>query len=188
MGKALPGFLRPVLAGARAVTSLAYRVTSVGPAAQYPLFAGLALIALGVLASTSTINVLSAAGLVAVLAGLLLVAVGAARRIVLALAILTAAAGAALAAAAYIPFLSHHIFPWLEKTAVPSLAKHPAQWAILVAFVLLPPLWTISAIVQKIARRRTKVPSRRDPLVMPRKGTATVTAAAEPEPNLPLTN
>ena len=63
------------------------------------------------LASTSTINVLSAAGLVAAPAGLLLVAVGAARRVVLALAILTAAAGAALAAAAYIPVLRDHIFP-----------------------------------------------------------------------------
>jgi hypothetical protein len=190
MGKALPSFLRPVLATARAVTSLAYRVTSVGPAAQYPLLAGLALIALGVLASTSTINVLSAAGLVAMRAGLLLVAVGAARRILLALAILTAAAGAALAAAAYIPFLRSHIFPWLEKAAVPSLAKHPAQWAILVAFVLLPPLWTIATIIQKITRRRTKVPTRRGPRVMTRKRTITVTAAAatEPEPNLVRTN
>jgi len=155
MGKAMPGFLRPVLTGARTVTSLAYRVTSIGPAARYPLFAGLALIALGVLASTSTVNVLSAAGLVAVLAGLLIVAVGAARRIVLALAIVTVAAGAALAAAAYIPLLRDHLFPWLEKTAVPSLAKHPAQWAILVVFVLLPPLWTIAVIIQRVTRRRT---------------------------------
>ena len=58
-------FLRPVLAGARTVTTLAWRVTSVGPAARYPLFAGLALIVLGALASTSTVNVLSAAGLAA---------------------------------------------------------------------------------------------------------------------------
>ncbi len=137
------------------MTSLAYRVTSIGPAARYPLFAGLALITLGVLVSTSTVNVLSAAGLVAVLAGLLLVAVGAARRIVLALAIVTVAAGAALAAAAYIPVLRDHLFPWLEKTAVPSLAKHPAQWAILVVFVLLPPLWTIAMIIQRVTRRGT---------------------------------
>jgi hypothetical protein len=154
-GKALPGFLRPVLAGARTVTSLAYRVTSVGPAARYPLLAGLTLIALGVLASTSTVKLLSAAGLVAVLAGLLLVAVGAARRIVLALAIVTVAAGVALAGAAYIPVLRDHLFPWLEKTVLPSLAKHPAQWAILVLFVLLPPLWTIVVIIQRVTQRRT---------------------------------
>jgi len=133
--------------------TLAWRVTSVGPAAKYPLVAGLVLILLGALASTSTINVLSAAGLAAVLAGLLLVAVGAARRIVLALAIVTVAAGAALAAAAYIPYLRSPLFPWLEKTVLPSLAKHPAQWAILVLFVLLPPLWTIAAIVHRLIRR-----------------------------------
>ena len=133
LGRGTPHFLRPVLTGARTVTTLAWRVTSVGLAARYPLFAGLGLILLGALASTSTVNVLSAAGLAAVLAGLLLVAVGAARRIVLALAIVTVAAGAALAAAAYIPVLRSHLFPWLEKTVLPSLAKHPAQWAILVS-------------------------------------------------------
>ena len=153
LGRGTPHFLRPVLTGARTVTTLAWRVTSVGPAARYPLFAGLGLILLGALASTSTVNVLSAAGLAAVLAGLLLVAVGAARRIVLALAIVTVAAGAALAAAAYIPVLRSHLFPWLEKTVLPSLARHPAQWAILVLFVLLPPLWTIVAIIQRLTRR-----------------------------------
>ena len=170
----LPTFLRPVLTGVRTATSLAYRVTNVGAAARYPLFAGLTLIALGVLASTSTVNVLSAAGLAAMLAGLLLVAVGAARRIMLALAISAVAAGAALAAAAYIPFLRDHLFPWLEQTAVPSLAKHPAQWAILVVFVLLPPLWTIVVIIQRVFRKRTKAPARRI--------TTTVIAAAAPEP------
>jgi hypothetical protein len=153
LGKGTPHFLRPVLTGARTVTTLAWRVTCVGPAARYPLFAGLGLILLGALASTSTVNVLSAAGLAAVLAGLLLVAVGAARRIILALGIVTVAAGAALAAAAYIPVLRSHLFPWLEKTVLPSMAKHPAQWAILVLFVLLPPLWTIVSIIQRLARR-----------------------------------
>ena len=162
LGRGTPHFLRPVLAGARTVTTLAWRVTCVGLAARYPLFAGLGLILLGALASTSTVNLLSAAGLAAVLAGLLLVAVGAARRIVLALAIVTVAAGAALAAAAYIPFLRSHLFPWLEKTVLPSLAKHPAQWAILVLFVLLPPLWTIVSIIQRLARRgRPAAPSQR---------------------------
>lgn len=179
--KALPSFLGPVLTGARTVTSLAYRVTCVGPAARYPLFAGLALIALGALASTSTISVLGAAGLAAVLAGLLLVAVGAARRIVLALAIVTVAAGAALAAAAYIPVLRDHLFPWLEKTAIPSLAKHPAQWAILVLFVLLPPLWTIVVIIQRMTRRGTKVPAREATT------SAATAAATEPGPGLAQT-
>lgn len=153
LGRGTPHFLRPVLAGARTVTTLAWRVTCVGPAARYPLLAGLGLILVGALASTSTIKVLGAAGLAAILAGLLLVAVGAARRIVLALAIVTVAAGAALAAAAYIPFLRSHLFPWLEKTVLPSLARHPAQWAILVLFVLLPPLWTIVSILQRLTRR-----------------------------------
>jgi len=156
MGKAMPKFLRPVYSSARAVTSLAYQVTSVGPAAKYPLVAGLILVAAGILASTSTVNVLSAAGLVAVLAGLLLIAVGAARQILLALAIIAVAAGAALAAAAYIPLLRDHLFPWLEKTVIPSFEKHPAQWAILVVFVLLPPLWTIAGIIQRMTRTGPK--------------------------------
>jgi patatin-related protein len=177
-GKAVPTFLRPVLTGARTITSLAYRVTCVGPAARYPLFAGLALIALGALASTSTINVLSAGGLTAVLVGLLLVGVGAARRILLALAIIAVAAGAALTAAAYIPFLRDHLFPWLQKTAVPSLAKHPAEWAILVLFVLLPPLWTIAVIIQRRPGRATKVVAGK-----PVTGTP-ATATVEPEPSL----
>lgn len=173
LGKAMPAFLRPVLTGVRSTTLLAYRVTSVGPAARYPLFAGLGLIALGILASTSTVNVLSAAGLAAVLAGLLLVAVGAARRIVLALGIVTVAAGAALAAAAYVPAIRDPVFRWLLKTAVPRLEKHPAEWAILVLFVLLPPLWTIVQIIRAVistgARRQR------------RQGTAPEVAAAVPE-------
>ncbi|MGN6791006.1 MAG: patatin-like protein [Streptosporangiaceae bacterium] len=177
----LPTFLRPVLTGARTATSLAYRVTSVGPAARYPLFAGLILIALGVLASTSAIKLISAAGLAAVLAGLLLVAVGAARRIVLALAISAVAAGVALAAAAYIPFLRGHLFPWLVKSAIPNLAKHPAEWAILVVFVLLPPIWTVAVIVQRMLRGRAKAPARKA------KKTAITAATTEPEPSLART-
>jgi patatin-related protein len=149
-----PESLRPTLATARTVTSLAYRVTSAGPAAGHPLLAGLFLIALGVIASTSTISLLDAAGLVAVLAGLLLVAVCAARRVVLAFAVVTVAAGAAFAAAPCIPILRDHLFPWLENTLVPSLARHPAQWAILVIFVLLPPIWTIVVIIERVLQRR----------------------------------
>jgi hypothetical protein len=177
-GKALPG-LRPVHAGARTVTSLAYRVASVGPAAQFPLFAGLALLALGVLASTSSIKVLSAAGLAAVLAGLLLIGVGAARRIVLALEIIVVAAGAVLAAAGYIPFVRDYLFPWLEKHAVPGLAKRPADWAILVLFVLLPPLSMIIGLIwRKLPRRAVIVPTRAQTSGTP----APVTVEAEPIP------
>jgi patatin-related protein len=150
----VPASLRPTFAMAHTVTSLAYRVTNVGPAARRPLLAGLVLIALGVIASTSTINVLCAAGLVAVLAGLLLVAVCAARRIALALATITVAAGAALAAAPCIPILRDQLFPWLENALVPSLARHPEQWAILVLFVLLPPIWTGIVIVEQMVQRR----------------------------------
>ena len=106
------------------------------------------------LASTSTIKPLDAAGLLAVLVGLLVVAVGAAHQILLAFATVTVAAGAALAAAAYIPWLRDHLFPWLEKTAIPSLAGHPAQWAILVIFVLMPPIWTVVATLRTVTQRR----------------------------------
>jgi hypothetical protein len=49
--------------------------------------------------------------------------------------------------------LSDHLFPWLEKTVIPSLARHPAEWAALVIFVLLPPIWTIVVIIQTVTRR-----------------------------------
>jgi predicted acylesterase/phospholipase RssA len=152
--RAMPVSLRPVLATAHTVTSLAYRVSSVGLAARRPLLAGLSLVVLGVIASTSTINLLNAAGLVAVLVGLLLVAVCAARRVVLALAVVTVATGAALAAAPCIPILRDHLFPWLEITLVPNLARQPGQWAILVIFVLLPPIWTIVVIIERVLQRR----------------------------------
>ncbi len=154
LGTATPASVRPLLTTARTVTSLAYWTTSVGPAARRPLLAGLCLVALGALASTSAIHLLDVAGLLAVLAGVLLVAVSAARRIMLALSIVATAAGAALATAAYLPLLRDHLFPWLENTAIPNLAKHPAQWAIVVIFVLLPPIWTVVAIVERMTQRR----------------------------------
>jgi hypothetical protein len=155
-GRATPGPLRPILSSARTVTSLANRVTSLGPAARHPLLAGLYLIALGVLASTSTIKLLSAAGLLAVPVGVLLISVGAARRILTALAVITVAAGVALAAAPSLPILRDHLFPWLENTVIPNLASHPAQWAILVLFVLLPPLWTIVTVIERLLLQRPK--------------------------------
>ena len=159
LGNATPVSLRPVLTTARTVTSLAYRVTSMGLAARRPLLVGLYLIALGAIASTSTINVFNGLGLLAVLAGVLLVAVGAASRITLALAVVTTAAGVALATAAYMPRLRDHLFPWLQDTVIPGFAKHPAQWAIVVIFVLLPPIWTavliVKTMVQKSRIRKT---------------------------------
>ena len=153
------------------MTSLAYWVTSVGPAAQRPLLTGLYLIALGVLASTSNIHLVDVAGLLAVLAGVLLVAVSAARRITLALAVIATAAGVALATAAYMPLLRDHLFPWLENAVVPNLARHPAHWAIVVIFVLLPPIWTAVMIVETMIQKRR---IRQSPVPAPteRSGTA----------------
>jgi hypothetical protein len=42
----------------------------------------------------------------------------------------------------------------LKETVIPSLATHPAEWAILVIFVLLPPIWTIVGIIQRVTQRR----------------------------------
>jgi hypothetical protein len=182
-GRKPHAFVRPVLAGARTVTSLAYRVAYVGPWAQKPAFAGLALIVLGAFASTSAISVLSAGGVFAVLAGLLLVAVST-RTIVPVLAILAFVAGAALAAAAYVPFLRDHLFPWLQKSVIPGFAKRPAEWAILVLFVLLPPLWTIPAILRQMITtiiRRMRRSAATVPTPTPTSSTP-ATATAEPEP------
>ena len=110
IGGAMPSFLRPVLAGARTVTLLAYRATTFRPVARHPLPAGLSLIAGGTFASTSTSTIVGATGLASVLAGLLLVALGAARRIGVALASLALAAGGMLIAAGVIPVVGTHLF------------------------------------------------------------------------------
>jgi hypothetical protein len=146
---ALPTFLRPILSGANTVSVLAYRATAAGPGARYPLLIGLGLIAVGAMASTSTIAVISAAGLIGVLTGLLLIAVGATRRISLVASVVALAAGVALIAAGFVPVIRAHLFPWLKDTVVPALEKHPALWAVVVAFLLLPPVWTIVGILRR---------------------------------------
>jgi predicted acylesterase/phospholipase RssA len=146
-GRAARSFLRPTLAGAHTATMLAFNAAKVGTVARYPMLAGLGLAATGALASTSTLSVISAAGLGAVLAGMLLVAAGAVRWIGPVIAAIALVAGAALAAGGFIPVVRDHLFPWLGKTAVPGLAKHPVLWAIVVAFLLLPPVWTIARLL-----------------------------------------
>jgi len=48
------------------------------------------------------------------------------------------AAGGAVIAAGFIPLIRDHLFPWLETTALPTLAKHPALWTIVISVLLLP--------------------------------------------------
>jgi hypothetical protein len=124
---------------------------------SYALPASLTVTAAGAIASTSTIVAISAVGLVIELGGLLLVIASSAHRIGTAVAVVALAAGSALIAAGFIPFIHNHLFPWLEKTAMPALAKHPALWAIVVTLLLLPSLWTIMEIVRRPAGRRTRI-------------------------------
>ena len=154
--KAAPPSLRPVLATAHTVTSLAYRITTIGAVARRPLIAALYLIALGAIACTSAINPINAVGLLAILAGLLLAVVCTARGILSTLAGIAVVAGAALAAAAYIPILRDHLFPWLENAAIPGLAKHPAYWAILVILLLLPPVSSVATTSKSLFQRIRK--------------------------------
>jgi predicted acylesterase/phospholipase RssA len=142
--------LRPVLTGAHTATMLAYRAVRVGPVARYPLLVGLGLVAVGVLASTSTLSLLSVFGLGAVLAGILLVAVGAGRQIGRVAAAVALGAGVVIAAAGFMPAARDRLFPWLEKTALPDLAKHPVWWAIVVVLLLLPPVWTLAGLLRRV--------------------------------------
>ena len=156
-GRAARSSLRPLLSGTRTATMLAYRAAGVGPVARFPVLAGLAVVAAGVLASTSTLSVVSTIGLGVVLAGMVLVAAGAARRIGLALATVALVAGVALAAGGVIPAVRDRLFPWLKNDAVPFLAKHPVFWAIVVVFLLLPPVFTVAGFLKPVlhrARRR----------------------------------
>jgi predicted acylesterase/phospholipase RssA len=149
-GRAARGSLRPLLSGTRTATMLAYRAAGVGPVARFPVLAGLALVAAGALASTSTLSAVSTVGLGVVLAGTVLVAVGAARRIGLMLATIALVAGVALAAGGVIPAVRERLFPWLKNDAVPYLAKHPALWAIVVLFLLLPPVFTVAGFLKPV--------------------------------------
>lgn len=142
--------LRPVLTGARTTTMLAYRAVRVGPVARYPLLVGLGLVALGALASTSTLSLLSVFGLGAVLAGILLIALGAGRQIGRVAAAVALGAGVVIATAGFMPAVRDHLFPWLEKTALPGLAKHPVWWAIVVVLLLLPPVWTLAGVLRGV--------------------------------------
>ena len=156
-GRAARSSLRPLLSGTRTATMLAYRAAGVGPVARFPVLAGLAVVAAGALASTSTLSVVSTVGLGVVLAGMVLVAAGAARRIGLVLATIALVAGVALAAGGVIPAVRERLFPWLKNDAVPFLAKHPAFWAIVVVFLLLPPVFTVAGFLKPVmhrARRR----------------------------------
>jgi hypothetical protein len=156
-GRAARGSLRPLLSGTRTVTMLAYRAARMGPVARFPILFGLGVVAAGGLASTSTLSVVSTVGLGAVLAGMVLVAAGAARRIGLVLATVALVAGVVLAAGGVIPAVRERLFPWLSDGAVPFLAKHPVFWAIMVVFLLLPPVFTVAGFVKPLlhrARRR----------------------------------
>jgi predicted acylesterase/phospholipase RssA len=155
-GRAARSSLRPLLSGTRTATMLAYRAAGVGPVARFPVLAGLAVVAAGALASTSTLSVVSTAGLGVVLAGMVLVAAGAARRIGLMLATIALVAGVALAAGGVIPAVRERLFPWLRNDAVPFLAKHPAFWAIVVIFLLLPPVFTVVGFLKPILHRASR--------------------------------
>ena len=155
-GGATPTFLRPLVATSRTVTRLAYQIVRAGPAARRASIAGLVLIALGVLASTSVISWFSTAGPVSVLVGLFLLIVGAARPLMLALGVATVVAGAALAFAGYCKLGRNYLFPRLQSSVIPYLASHPAQWMMLTIFVLLPPIWTSVAIAQTLLRKRRR--------------------------------
>ncbi len=152
-GRVKPTFLRPLVATSRTITTLAYRVVRAGPVARCASIVGLFLIALGVLASTSVISWFSNAGPVSVLVGLFLLIVSAARPLMLALGVATVIAGALLALAGYTRPGRTCLFPWLKNTVVPYLASHPAQWMLLVVFVLLPPFWTSVTIAKALIRK-----------------------------------
>jgi hypothetical protein len=48
-----------------------------------------------------------------------------------------------LAAAPWLPFLSGHLYSWLDRTLVPWLHKERWAWPVIVLLVLLPPASTI---------------------------------------------
>ncbi|MEV6106123.1 patatin-like protein [Streptomyces sp. NPDC051940] len=166
--------LRTVLRTVRRALLLAVRMFASEKAARKPVGYGLAAVTAGVAAATSSVREMGYLGLLAVLAGIALIAVGAGRRVRAALTMFAGAvvlAGiAVIALAGFIPAVDREVFPWLLETAVPYLDEHAVVWAIVVLLVVLLPLSLLLDGAQALRARRRHT---------------TAAASAEPAPTAP---
>ncbi|MDX6245240.1 MAG: hypothetical protein QOE76_2963 [Frankiales bacterium] len=142
--KDTPASLRPTFATARSITHTAYLATDrTGGKRRTMTFAGAGLLTCGVLAMLSHTVWLGLPGLVMFGAGALLLALCVGRTMVSVLQVVVALGVVLVAAAPWLPFLSDHLYTWLDRSLVPWLHRERWAWPVIVLLVLIPPATTI---------------------------------------------
>ena len=145
-----PSSLRPTFATARAVTQTAYVVTNKTDGRRmWMTVVGIGMLVFGLLAMLANVILLGLTGIVVFGAGAVLLAFCLGPKTVGVLRLLLALAVLLLAAAPWLPWLNERIFPWLSKTAVPSIDNNRWVWPVLLFLVLLPPLTSLSHLVKR---------------------------------------
>jgi hypothetical protein len=112
----------------------------------------LLVVLLGGLLATSTASLVSGAGAVLVVAGVVLLAIAAPAALRYALLLLAFLAVAAVAAAGWIDPVGDRVFDWLEKDAAPWFRAHPVAWLVFVVVLVLPPVWWAVGLTGKLGR------------------------------------
>ena len=137
-------------ATARAVTQTAYVVTNKTDGRRmWMTVVGIGMLVFGLLAMLANVILLGLTGIVVFGAGAVLLAFCLGPKTVGVLRLLLALAVLLLAAAPWLPWLNERIFPWLSKTAVPSIDNNRWVWPVLLFLVLLPPLTSLSHLVKR---------------------------------------
>jgi patatin-related protein len=156
-----PRTLRPALTTLRTVTLLAYETVQRLTHGRRDTTALLALFLLvgGAAAATSSITVLGAVGVVAILVGFTLLCLVIWRQLARVVAGVAIAVVVLVACAGLIPVLKRHLFGWLHDSAVPYLEHHPAAWAAVFLLLLVPPVTTLLGLVE---HRRSKPAAARE--------------------------
>jgi hypothetical protein len=185
----LPGPFATATSTISTASRVAYRAMRVPALAQRVSLVGTGAVAVGVVAATSTIGWIATGGALLAIAGALVLGLGlGVKEWRLAGRVVFVVLGGLLAIAGWMHGAVHdRVFGWLEKTALPGLDAHPARWALVVVFLLLPPLvtaWQLGAglrhrLAGKLHRGH---PAPKPPVVIPaqRDDAPAVSETAEP--------
>ncbi|XUL93988.1 patatin-like protein [Streptomyces galilaeus] len=125
--------------------------------ARRPAVWGLVALVLGMVVATSPLTLFSALGLLLMLVGvILLVAAVSISRLTFGMGAVLVLAVAVLTAAAAIPLVANHLFPWLRDQMIPYLRGHAWAWAALVVVLLLPSVRTLFDLGRSLLGKRKR--------------------------------
>jgi hypothetical protein len=160
-----PAALRPTFATARSVTRTAYVATRAAGGVRSTMvwLSGL-LIAVGIAGMVTNNVVLGIGGLVATLAGMLLLAICLGPNVVKIGQTLLALAVLLLAALPWLPRVGEPFFAWLSARASWSgVSSARWLWVALLLLVLLPPVTTVVDLLRRRGRQAVTDPAQRPP-------------------------